>query len=175
VIEQLLLAERALSMGLVDQAERLYRQAAVADPRNAIAVVGLARVALERADDTRAYREARRALTIDPENVAALRLVARLEEVFTTRGEPIPATDPAVPPPEPPEIADPGAAAPGAPTPVAATPPAPTPPRATTAPSAAATPSPASAAAPSAGGPGAQPGRRPRRGLVDRLLGRGRR
>jgi thioredoxin-like negative regulator of GroEL len=90
MIELLLQAERALSVGLVDQAERLYRQAADADPRNSIAVVGLARVALEHADDAGAYREARRALTIDPENVAGLRLVARLEEVFAARGEPLP-------------------------------------------------------------------------------------
>ncbi len=90
MIELLLQAERALSVGLVDQAERMYRQASDADPRNAIAVVGLARVALERADDAEAYRQARRALSIDPENVAAIRLVARLDEVFAHRGQPLP-------------------------------------------------------------------------------------
>jgi thioredoxin-like negative regulator of GroEL len=90
VIELLLQAERALSVGLVDQAERLYRQVAEADPRNSIAVVGLARVALEKADDAEAYRQATRALAIDPENVAARRLADRLEEVFLTRGEPLP-------------------------------------------------------------------------------------
>jgi tetratricopeptide (TPR) repeat protein len=95
MIELLLQAERALSVGLVDQAERLYRQAADADPRNSIAVVGLARVALERADDRTAYAEARRALAIDPENAAAVRLVTRLEEVFAHRGEALPPMTPA--------------------------------------------------------------------------------
>ncbi len=89
MIELLLEAERALSFGRVDRAEQLYRQVADADPHNSIAVVGLARVALERGDDLGAYLEARRALAIDPENDAARRLVARLEEVLATRGEPV--------------------------------------------------------------------------------------
>ena len=83
-------AERAFLVGLVDQAERLYRQAAAADPRNSIAVVGLARVALERADDARALQLAWRAQGIDPENVAAARLAARMEVVLTARGESLP-------------------------------------------------------------------------------------
>lgn len=89
MIELLLEAERALSFGRVDRAEQLYRQVADADPHNSIAVVGLARVALERGDDLAAYLEARRALAIDPENDAARRLVSRLEEVLATRGEPV--------------------------------------------------------------------------------------
>ncbi len=93
MIEVLLQAERALAMGLVDQAERLYRQAAAADPRNSIAVVGLARVALERADDARALQLAWRALAIDPENAAAQRLAARMEEVLATRGEALPSRE----------------------------------------------------------------------------------
>jgi tetratricopeptide (TPR) repeat protein len=86
VIERLLEAERALAVGLLDQAERLYGQAADADPRNAIAVVGLARVALERGDEERALELGGRALAIDPENVAGRRLVDRLSEVRRHRG-----------------------------------------------------------------------------------------
>jgi thioredoxin-like negative regulator of GroEL len=94
VIELLLEAERALSFGRVDRAEQLYRQVASNDPGNSIAVVGLARVALERTDDAGAYVLAQRALAIDPENEAAQRLAARLEEVLRTRGDVIPETPP---------------------------------------------------------------------------------
>ena len=89
MIEILLQAERTLAAGRIDEAERLYRQAAGADPRSSIAVVGLARVALERGDDLEAWRLGRRALGIDPENVAAQRLTQRLDEVYTYRGESI--------------------------------------------------------------------------------------
>jgi hypothetical protein len=89
MIELLLEAERALSFGRVDRAEEIYRQVSTNDPRNSIAVVGLARVALERRDDLGAYLLARRALVIDPENEAARRLAVRLEEVLATRGEPV--------------------------------------------------------------------------------------
>ena len=109
MIELLLEAERALSFGRVDRAEELYRQVAASDPRNSIAVVGLARVALERADDLGAYMLARRALVIDPENEAARRLALRLEEVLATRGEPV--ADPMpVAAPAPPAAATPAAA-----------------------------------------------------------------
>jgi hypothetical protein len=91
VIELLLEAERALSFGLVERAETLYRQVAAADPKNSIAIVGLARVALERADDAQALTYARQALAIDPENDAARRLAERMEEVLTTRGDVLPA------------------------------------------------------------------------------------
>ena len=95
MIELLLQAERALSVGLLDRAEAQYRQVAEADPRNSIAVVGLARVALERGDETEALGLARRALTIDPENAAAQRMVQRLEEVIGYRGDVVPAPEPA--------------------------------------------------------------------------------
>ena len=107
MIELLLEAERALAFGRVDRAEQLYRQVAAADPGNSIAVVGLARVALEHADDAGAYLLARQALTIDPENEAAQRLVPRLDEVMRTRGEAVP---------EPPTPPAPAMASPPAPT-----------------------------------------------------------
>lgn len=89
MIELLLEAERAMAFERIDRAEQLYRQVAAADPRNVIAVVGLARVASERGDDLGAYLMARRAMTMDPENDAARRLAIRLEEVLATRGEPV--------------------------------------------------------------------------------------
>ena len=100
MIELLLQAERALSVGLLDRAETLYRQVAAADPRNSIAVVGLARVAIERGDELEALELGRRALEIDPENSAAQRLVQRLEEVRAYRGEaPVSVAAPAAPEP----------------------------------------------------------------------------
>ena len=89
MIEPLLHAERLLLHGQVDAAERIYAQTVAADPNNAIAVVGLARVALERGDDMLAYRTACQALEIDSQNAAALRLEARLSEVLVTRGQPV--------------------------------------------------------------------------------------
>ena len=109
MIELLLEAERALSFGRVDRAEQLYRQVAAADPGNSIAVVGLARVALEHADDAGAYLLARKALTIDPENEAAQRLVARLDEVIRTRGETVPSVPDAPSRPATPSPASPAA------------------------------------------------------------------
>ena len=85
MIEALLQAERLLVHGMVDQAEAIYANAIAQDPRNAIAVVGLARVALERGQERLAYERALEALKIDPQNVAAQRLEARLAEVFAER------------------------------------------------------------------------------------------
>src|SRR6476469_438229 len=85
MIKILLQAERALSVGLLDRAETLYRQVAKADPQNAIAVVGLARVTLDRGDEVGALKLARKAAAIDPENPAAERMVARLEEILEYR------------------------------------------------------------------------------------------
>jgi thioredoxin-like negative regulator of GroEL len=93
VIETLAQAEQALAMGRLDRAEALFRTVADAEPRNSQAVAGLARVALERTDDAGALRLAWRAMDIDPENDAARRLAARLEEVLTTRGEALPARE----------------------------------------------------------------------------------
>jgi thioredoxin-like negative regulator of GroEL len=148
MIEQLIEAERLLGHGLIDRADRLYRQIAAADPRNAIAVVGLARVALERGDDRTAYVEARRALEIDPEDQAAQHLVMRLAEVMTARGEtpPAVATDaPVASPPTTAAVAEPAEGTPPVSTPTPARP-----------------------------APATKPRRRKRRGIVARLLGRGR-
>jgi hypothetical protein len=93
MIEVLLEAERALSHGLVDRAEQLYRQVAERDPRSSIALVGLARVALERDDALGAYLHARKAHAIDPENPAANHLVMRMAEVLAGRGEAVPDAD----------------------------------------------------------------------------------
>jgi outer membrane biosynthesis protein TonB len=122
VIEILLEAERALSLGLLDQAERLYRQASVADPRNSIAVVGLARVALERGDEPGALAEAERALEIDGENEAARRMVDRLREVRRHRASTEPEAAPAPEPqpeltPEPEPVPPPAATIAPKPTP----------------------------------------------------------
>lgn len=152
MIEILLQAERALEMGRVDAAETLYRQVADADPRNSIAVVGLARVTLERGDEPGALQLARRALTIDPENAAASRMVERLEEVIRYRG-----AEPPAPEAAPETSATPAGSSPAAdPAPAALSPAVPSP------------------TAPPPARPDAAPTASKRRSLLDRLLRRGR-
>ena len=99
MIEIMLEAERAMAVGLLDKAERLYAQVAAADPRNSIAVMGLARIALERDNQRGAYLLARRALALDPDNPMASHMARRMAEVMAGRGEPPP--DEAVEPPGP--------------------------------------------------------------------------
>lgn len=77
-IERLLEAARAFDAGRLDQAERIYRQVAQVDPRSSIALVGLARVALQRGGEDGAVegrRLAEAALVVDPDNAAARRLL----------------------------------------------------------------------------------------------------
>ncbi|MEW5991567.1 MAG: tetratricopeptide repeat protein [Chloroflexota bacterium] len=108
MIELLLAAERMLRDGDLDHAERLFSQVAEADPRNAIAVVGLAEVAATRGDDGASIAAARRALEIDPDNPAARRMLERIQVAAP------------VAPPEP--TPTPVAAPESTPTPVAAEP-----------------------------------------------------
>jgi thioredoxin-like negative regulator of GroEL len=115
MIELILQADRAMAVGLLDQAERLYRQAAELDPRNSMAVVGLARVVLDRGDDRAALVLAHKALAIDPENAAAQRLAARLEEILRFRGEEPPAAPEPVGPQEPEPPSPPAESEPAAP------------------------------------------------------------
>ena len=91
MIERLLAAEGALSRDELDHAQRLYGQVVEADPRNAIAVVGLARV-LRRRGDTAAARELlAHALEIDPDEAAARRLLAELNAEAAPAAEEAPA------------------------------------------------------------------------------------
>jgi thioredoxin-like negative regulator of GroEL len=79
MIERLLAAEGALSRDELDHAQRLFGQVVEADPRNAIAVVGLARVLARRGDTDAARELLAHALEIDPDEAVARRLLAELE------------------------------------------------------------------------------------------------
>lgn len=79
MIERLLAADAALERGELDAAERLFGQVAEADPRNAIAAVGMGRVAAGRDDADGARTWFVRALEIDPDEAAARRLLAALD------------------------------------------------------------------------------------------------
>ena len=81
MIERLLAADAALQREELDTAEKLFGQVAEADPRNAIAAVGLGRVAAGRNDAAAARTWFRRALEIDPEEAAARRLLDALDHV----------------------------------------------------------------------------------------------
>ncbi len=129
MIELLLVAEHLLADGDVDRAEHLFRQVADADSRNAIAVVGLARIARARGDDEAAADFVRRALAIDPDEAAARRLLDELkaaaepvaERAADPGAEPVaePVAEPAAAPaPEPESAQEP--ALPQPPTTVAA-------------------------------------------------------
>lgn len=98
MIELMLEAERAIGIGLLDNAERLYGQVVAIDPRNSIAFTGLARVALERGDQRGAYVFARRALALDPDNPMASHLSQRMAEQMRNRGESLPDDLPDDPP-----------------------------------------------------------------------------
>jgi tetratricopeptide (TPR) repeat protein len=79
VIERLLAADEALDRDDLDTAAKLFGQVAEADPRNAIAAVGLGRVAAGRDDAAEARMWFLRALEIDPDEAAAKRLLAALD------------------------------------------------------------------------------------------------
>ncbi len=79
MIERLLAAEGALARDELDNAQRLYGQVVEADPRNAIAVVGLARVLAQRGDTDAARELLAHALEIDPAEAAAHRLLVELD------------------------------------------------------------------------------------------------
>jgi thioredoxin-like negative regulator of GroEL len=93
MIERLLAAEGALSRDELDHAQRLFGQVVEADPRNAMAVVGLARVLARRGDTDAARELLAHALEIDPDEAAARRVLAELDAAVT------PGAAPAAPPP----------------------------------------------------------------------------
>ena len=97
MIERLLAAEGALERDELDHAQRLFGQVAEADPRNAIAVVGLARVLARRGDTDAARELVAHALDIDPDEAAARRLLDQLERASEPEPEPAKATPPIAP------------------------------------------------------------------------------
>jgi hypothetical protein len=124
MIERLLAAERALDAGQLEVAEPLYGQVEAADPRNAIAMTGRAKVAHAHGDLDGARRHVARALATDPDDQAARALSTALEApraqtagpAFGPRPEPGPA-----PAPVPPVVrASPSRLGPPPPAPVAA-------------------------------------------------------
>jgi tetratricopeptide (TPR) repeat protein len=78
MIERLLAAEAMLERGELESAGRLFAQVAEADARNAIAVVGLARIASLEGRFADAHELLDRALSIDPAEAAARRLLVEI-------------------------------------------------------------------------------------------------
>jgi tetratricopeptide (TPR) repeat protein len=78
-------ADRLLTYGLLDQAERLYDEVLAAEPKNVEAALGLARVALERGDEQLAHERAKRAIQINPRFDDATRFEQRLAEIIASR------------------------------------------------------------------------------------------
>jgi hypothetical protein len=109
MIERLLAADAAMDRGDLETAERLFGQVAEADPRNAIAAVGLGRVAAGRDDGAGARAWFLRALEIDPEEAAARRLLDALERELAREAHAPSAR--ATEPTAPPEVATPEAVA----------------------------------------------------------------
>jgi tetratricopeptide (TPR) repeat protein len=107
MIERLLAADAALERDDLATAEKLFGQVAEADPRNAIAAVGLGRVAAGRDDADGARTWFRRALEIDPDEAAARRLLDALN-----REVPEAAVAPPMPAPSAHEIMPPVPASP---------------------------------------------------------------
>ena len=90
MFELLLQADKSMSDGLLDQAERTYWQLIELDPTNSIAVAGLARISLERGDERLARTFADRALGIDPDSIAARRIILALDAGASTSADPSP-------------------------------------------------------------------------------------
>ena len=90
MIERLLGAEAALGRDELDHAQHLYDQVVEADPRNAIAVVGLARVLAKRGDTDAARELLAHAIEIDPDEAAAHRLLAELDAAVPVAAAPAP-------------------------------------------------------------------------------------
>jgi hypothetical protein len=93
MIERLLAADAALERDEQDVAQRLFSQVADADPRNAIAVVGLARVAARRGNPAAARELAERALAIDPQEAAAHRLLVEIDAAPVALAPDVPASE----------------------------------------------------------------------------------
>jgi thioredoxin-like negative regulator of GroEL len=98
MIERLLAADAALAEGELEAASRLFAQVAEADPRNAIAVVGLARIAIRAGRTAEARGLLARARDIDPDEAAAQRLLRELDGAPAPTRAPVPVSASEPPP-----------------------------------------------------------------------------